>query len=197
MEKQLSFFDKNLPQKEQSEQKIVSHACEKSPQKTGLVKHPRWQIFIDGAARGNPGPSGAGIYVVDHQTPVLQKGIFLGNKTNNQAEYLALLLALYFVYSYCSSKEISIPHLHVISDSELLIKQLNGFYSVKNPILFEFHKTALALFKNIPHTFTHVLREHNKQADALANKGIDKRTKMPTDFSKFMSDYNPLVVPLL
>lgn len=191
MEKQLSFLDKT------KKKEAVIQDSQPTSKASGVIRQPRWQVFIDGAARGNPGASGAGIYVVDHQTPLIQKGIFLGKKTNNQAEYLALLLALYFVTSYCSENNIDIPHLHIISDSELLIKQLNGFYSVKNPILMEFHKTALAILKNIPRTFTHVLREHNKQADALANKGVDKRTKIPTDFSKFMSDYNPLIVPFL
>lgn len=192
MEKQLSLLDVPSNKELQSSQEPQ----EKTPTPT-FVKQPRWQIFIDGAARGNPGPSGAGIYVADHQKPLIQKGIYLETKTNNQAEYLALLLGLYFTFTYCSAHKITLPYLHIISDSELLIKQLNGFYSVKNSVLKEFHATALRILENHPCTFTHVLREHNKQADALANKGIDKRTKIPTDFFKFMSDYNPLITSLL
>lgn len=194
MEKQLSFLG-CMPEPKSNTQ--PSEKKSKPPTQPVEKLKPRWQIFVDGAARGNPGPSGAGIYVVDHQIPLIQKGIFLGNKTNNQAEYLALLLAIFFARSYCESKQIPIPYLHFISDSELLIKQLNGFYSVKNPILIEFNLAALAMLKDIPHTFTHVVRAHNKHADALANKGVDKRTKIPTDFLKFVADYNPLVVSLL
>ncbi len=194
MEKQLSFLG-SLQALESNTQ--PSEKKTKPPTPPVEKLKPRWQVFVDGAARGNPGPSGAGIYVVDHQVPLIQKGFFLGNKTNNQAEYLALLLAIFFARSYCESKQILIPYLHFISDSELLIKQLNGFYSVKNPILIELNRAIPAMLKGIPHTFTHVVRAHNKHADALANKGVDKRTKIPTDFLKFVADYNPLIISLL
>lgn len=91
------------------------------------------EIFVDGAARGNPGPAGAGIFITQADKELVKSGFFLGKKTNNQAEYLALALALFLL-----KKQIKNPEKIIItSDSELLIKQMRGEYQVKNPILFQ------------------------------------------------------------
>lgn len=146
-------------------------------------------VYVDGASRGNPGPSGAGIYILYGDQPLLKKGIYLGEKTNNQAEYLALALALYFLLEECKEKEIIHPHVAIISDSELLIKQLKGHYKVKNESLILLKKVVDAFLKSTSFHCKHVLRHHNKEADALANLGIDKKNKIPTPFVKILSNY--------
>src|SRR5471030_99614 len=90
----------------------------------GLV----WRLEVDGASRGNHGPAGAGLYLKKGAYVVLKQGFFLGNCTNNQAEYAALLLGI------CQARTLiqSSHTLHIVSDSELLVRQLQGTYKVKH-----------------------------------------------------------------
>lgn len=150
-------------------------------------------IYVDGASRGNPGPAGAGIYVMYNNEAILEKGIYLGEKTNNQAEYLALALALYFFKNICAEKNVTHPHLTIISDSELLIKQMRGEYKIKNPVLAQIKTVIQSLLDNVSYHCKHVMREHNTQADRLANLGVDKKNKIPTPFLKILSDYGLLI----
>ena len=177
MEKQIPLFGGST----------IAVAKPKSPA-PAVVKHAI-NIFIDGAARGNPGPAGAGIHGVYDGKVVLAQGIYLGEKTNNQAEYLALLLALLFIEKLFEDKKLSKAPLHFFSDSELLVKQMNGIYKMKNEHLKALKVGIDHLLKSHPHKFTHVRREKNKDADALANLGVDSRKKIPTRFEKFLSDY--------
>lgn len=136
------------------------------------------EIFVDGAARGNPGPAGAGIFITQADKELVKSGFFLGKKTNNQAEYLALALALFLL-----KKQIKNPEKIIItSDSELLIKQMRGEYQVKNPILFQIKNLIHSMLADCDCKFKHVIREKNKTADNLANKGIDDKKKIPTTF---------------
>lgn len=150
----------------------------------------RWTVFIDGASRGNPGKSGIGIYITDHQQKeIFKKGFFIGNnKTNNQAEYYALLFALLLINNL--SSDTAVPRIRFISDSELLIKQMNGLYKIKNPILAYLKSLIDSMLKNLTYEFKHVLRQHNVVADALANDGIDKKTKLPAQLLAFSSQHN-------
>jgi len=152
--------------------------------------HPRFTIYIDGASRGNPGPSGAGIYILDGSKAIIKSGIYLGKRTNNQAEYLGLTLALFLFGQWCKVNNISTPHVLIISDSLLLVKQMSGAYKVKNPQIIKLKMLSETLFGDMVYQFTHVLREKNKEADALANLGIDKKNQIPTDFLKILSDYD-------
>ncbi len=128
--------------------------------------------FTDGAARGNPGPSGIGVLIFDGKgEKIMQDYSYLGECTNNEAEYRALLLALDHAY------EITHGKVECFADSELMIRQLNGQYAVKSEKLAVFHgevKRRAQRFESI--RFTHVPREHpNLQlADKLANKAIDE-----------------------
>ncbi|MHA2108867.1 MAG: ribonuclease HI family protein, partial [Candidatus Hodarchaeales archaeon] len=88
-----------------------------------------FSIFTDGAARGNPGPAAAAFLFVKNDRIVHQQNYFLGNQTNNQAEYQAIIKALEIAKEYTNESII------LASDSELVIKQLNGEYKVKNPHL--------------------------------------------------------------
>jgi ribonuclease HI len=146
-------------------------------------------IFIDGAARGNPGPAGAGIFMQQGKKTVLAEGLFLGKKTNNQAEYLALLLALLLVNKLFKDKKISPTSLRFFSDSELLVKQMNGIYQVKNEQLKVLRMLILTQLQPHKATFAHVFREQNTQADALANEGVDKKKKPPASIANLLADH--------
>lgn len=135
-------------------------------------------VFTDGAARGNPGLAGAGAYVVDEDGNALQEAEkFLGEKTNNYAEYAAVILGLETVKKLYG-KKLSEMKVEMKLDSELVTKQLNREYKVKEPTLFAlFVEVNNFLVKDVPNvSFTHVRREHNKEADRLANEAIDNRS---------------------
>ena len=124
------------------------------------------EAYIDGGSRGNPGEAGAGVYFPG----VVKIAEYLGTGTNNYAEYTALLIALRFaVYTKCTD-------LHVFADSELVVKQINGEYKVKNEGIEVLHTTALRWIALLPHfSISHVFREANKDADKLANNAMDTR----------------------
>lgn len=128
-----------------------------------------WKAYIDGGSRGNPGKAGAGVYMLDGQNrPALAAGFYLGRKTNNEAEYQGLLNSLRLLKAAGAEK------IHVFSDSELLVRQINGEYRVKAPglkPLFEQAKAGLARFGEW--RITHVYREQNTMADSLANRAMD------------------------
>lgn len=144
-------------------------------------------IFIDGAARGNPGPAGVGIAISYHRKLVIEKGFYLGEKTNNQAEYTALVYALALARDFCAKHDLATPHFEIFSDSELLVRQIKGLYSVKNAALIQLKKHADKLLNSVSYTITHVLREKNKVADKLANLGIDKKIKVPVQLSHLIN----------
>lgn len=153
------------------------------------MKHPdtsTWTIFIDGASRNNPGKAGAGILMKKDEQIVLQEGFYLGIKTNNQAEYLALLLALFFIQEYADPKD----SIQIISDSELLVKQFLGTYRVKNEGLKPLYQLAQSIVQNFSIHFMHVIREENTQADALANKGLDTKNPLPPSFITMLNNNN-------
>lgn len=125
--------------------------------------------FTDGAARGNPGPAGAGVYMkVGDKEHRFHR--YLGETTNNQAEYAALLLALE------EAANLGVTHLQIFADSELMVKQVNGEYKVKNaglkPVFAE-AKERIAGFTDFE--IAHVRREQNSEADSLANQAIDEQ----------------------
>ncbi len=126
-------------------------------------------VHSDGAARGNPGPGGAGWVIETLEGELVEEGsAFLGERTNNQAEYEALLHALAAVRP---DRE---THLEIYSDSELMVRQLNGQYRVKNADLADRHGAALeALDWAAGVTIRHVSRDENRRADELANRAID------------------------
>jgi len=144
-----------------------------------------WKIYVDGAARNNPGKAGAGIYIVANDVPVEQQGFYLGIKTNNEAEYYALLLGLFLVRAKIQKSD---PVL-LISDSQLLVRQLQGSYKVKKPELQKLHGIAKKMLHGIKYDVAHVLREDNEQADALANMGIDKKIPVPQAFTDMLHTY--------
>jgi ribonuclease HI len=124
---------------------------------------------IDGASRGNPGPAAYAVVMRDpNGNVILELGKRLGRDTNNVAEYYALLAAL----DYATSR--GIRALRIRSDSELLVRQIQGRYKVKSPDLKPLHERALKLARHLQYfTIEHVRREQNVEADALANAALD------------------------
>lgn len=144
-----------------------------------------WTIYIDGASRNNPGPSGAGIFMKKDGEVVGREGFYLGKKTNNQAEYYALVLALYFLNEYAHTQDM----IHIVSDSELLVKQIKGLYKVKNEGLLPLFNIARSLMKFSNLSMKHVLRADNKDADKLANLGVDSKKPLPEAFIRMLTDH--------
>jgi probable phosphoglycerate mutase len=125
--------------------------------------------YIDGGSRGNPGPAGYGVHIEQADGTIIDLKEALGVATNNIAEYRGLLAALTWAVAN------RIERLHIRSDSELLVKQLQGRYKVKNPGLQPLYEEAKGLLRQIRHvTFEHVRREFNKDADRLANEAMDE-----------------------
>ncbi len=131
----------------------------------------RTKLFADGAARGNPGPAGAGAVIVNAAGHIVAKiGKFLGDSTNNVAEYTGLILGLK------RAKAMGIKELDVFCDSELVVKQIHGDYAVKADHLKPLHDEAKALLAAFPEVHVaHIPREENSAADEMSNRAIDQR----------------------
>jgi ribonuclease HI len=127
------------------------------------------RLFTDGGARGNPGPAAAA-YVLEAENGVVlaAHGQTIGVATNNVAEYQALVAGL------ARAAELGVHELEVVSDSELLVKQMRGEYRVKNAALRELSVQAARLARRVGTvTYTAVRREHNELADRLVNEALD------------------------
>jgi len=133
-----------------------------------MTKPLRLVINIDGASRGNPGPAAAGVVVSADGVVIHEAGLFLGQATNNVAEYRALLAGLE------KAVQLGAADVEIRSDSELLVRQMNGQYRVRNKgllPLFEQAYTLTGKFKRC--LIKHVPREQNKQADHMANQALN------------------------
>jgi ribonuclease HI len=128
--------------------------------------------FIDGGARGNPGPSGYGVVIQDETgNRVAALSGYLGHQTNNFAEYQGLIAALEYAVEHGHKA------LRVISDSELLVRQIKGIYKVKNAVLQDLHRRAKQFIARLDwFSIGHVLRGKNQEADSLANAAMDSGT---------------------
>jgi ribonuclease HI len=125
---------------------------------------------VDGGARGNPGPAGYGVVIEDEVgRPIAELSEYLGPQTNNYAEYSGLLSALNYALRH------GFKALKVVSDSELMVKQINGQYKVSSPTLKELYERAMKLIDQLDcFEIKHVLREKNREADRLANLAMDR-----------------------
>jgi ribonuclease HI len=134
------------------------------PPATYLIAH------TDGGARGNPGPAGYGVIIQDSRgNKIASLSQYLGRQTNNFAEYQGLIAALEYARGHKTKA------LQVISDSELMVRQIEGTYRVKEPTLKDLHRRAMNLIAQLDwFEITHVLRRDNREADELANAAMDK-----------------------
>ena len=131
-------------------------------------------IYTDGGARGNPGPAGAGVVIYEEKGDggelAEEFGKYIGEATNNVAEYTALLLAIQ------RAREMGATSIDFMMDSELVVKQMRREYKVKDAglaALFVKVWNEMPNFKKV--TFTHIPREKNKRADKMVNEAIDRR----------------------
>lgn len=140
-----------------------------------MDKELSYTIYTDGGSRGNPGPAATGFVIEGPAIGKVEQGEYIGQTTNNVAEYSAVIHALKKLKSLIGTEKASQAQIHVFADSELLVKQLNGQYKVKDPglkSLFVELWNARLDFGSM--TFTHVFREQNKGADAMVNAALDK-----------------------
>lgn len=135
------------------------------------------RMHVDGASRGNPGPAGAGVAFFDAAGRLVgEAGLYLGTATNNEAEYQGLLLGLEVAEAH------GLRDLDVAADSELLVKQLNGLYRVREPRLRLLHAKAREAAARLGRvTFRHVFRAQNVEADRMSNEAIDRRLRGLSD----------------
>jgi ribonuclease HI len=153
-------------------ERAAAAAAEMEAQREEEAKGPpRTRLYSDGAARGNPGPAGAGAVIVSPGGHIVAKmGKFLGDNTNNFAEYMGLLLGLR------RAKAMGIKEIEILSDSELMIRQLKGEYQVKAENLRPLYDEAKELLKAFPALLLrHIPREENSAADEMSNRAIDER----------------------
>ncbi len=129
------------------------------------------KIFCDGGSRGNPGPSAAGVVITTTEDEILTEHCeYLGIQTNNFAEYSAVLLALRNI-----DQKHLIGKITFYLDSQLVVRQLNGEYKVKNANIKGLYEQIVSQIRDLNVSFHHVYREDNKLADAQVNKCLDDR----------------------
>ena len=137
-------------------------------------------IYTDGGSRGNPGPSGIGAAVYNENNEIIKEySEYIGEGTNNEAEYQAVIFALKKIKHLFGKKKIKELDIEIKSDSEFLVKQAQGKYKVLEPRIQSLFLEVWNLkidFGKI--AFFHILREENKKADALANEALDKKAKI-------------------
>lgn len=132
-------------------------------------------LYADGGSRGNPGPAGAGALVRDEEgVQVVTVSEYLGVATNNIAEYTAVLMALEGLHALLGTSSTGAT-VEARLDSQLVVRQMNGEYKIKHPNIIPLAAKVKEVGRNFKSlTFTHVYREDNKEADALANEAMDR-----------------------
>jgi ribonuclease HI len=159
-----------MPSRSTPAPSLFSEAPAQTSSQTGWIN-----AHCDGGARGNPGPAGYGALIQDDEGMVVAElSEFLGLRTNNYAEYSGLLGCLQYALDHGH------PRLRVVSDSELMVKQIQGKYQVKSPDLkplYEEAKRRIARLEKFE--ISHALRHKNKDADRLANEAMDRGMKRP------------------
>lgn len=134
-------------------------------------------VYSDGGSRGNPGPAGSGFILKDARGKILRKqAIFLGERTNNQAEYYALLKALESLPE--GTREVTCR-----LDSQLVVRQLQGVYKIKDPVLRDIAAKITQRAQAYHVTYEHIPRELNAEADAMANEAMDRGVRVGDTFS--------------
>lgn len=134
-------------------------------------------VYTDGGARGNPGPAALGYVIKNEKGETLKEhGEYIGEKTNNEAEYKAPIFALKKIKSLWGKEKAKKTEVQIFSDSQLVVRQMNGRYKVENENMQKFFLELWNLtidFKNV--TFNEIPREKNKEADRMVNQALDAR----------------------
>jgi len=127
--------------------------------------------YVDGGSLGNPGPSGIGVVMDGVRGGKLKIAKWIGWQDNNVAEYLALMEALQCAVG------LNARALHVYSDSEVVVKQMTGVYACRSPRLYSLNWTCRKLARSLKFSISHVSREHNAEANRLANSAARKKSR--------------------
>ena len=140
-----------------------------------------YTMYIDGGSRGNPGPSGIGIVILNNNKSIKELYYYIGRTTNNIAEYSALIVGLYYIEKH------NLHPIDIFSDSLLLVNQINNIYKIKNIKLLKYYNEIMK-YKDLFNIY-HISRDKNKKADELANLGMDLylkgyKSKSLNDISK-------------
>lgn len=154
-------------------------------QVTDMKSYSYWKLYVDGASRANPGLSGVGIVITKDDIVFDKLGFYTGIKTNNQAEYLALIIGLIYLKRIMQNGDL----VMIVSDSELMVRQIRGEYRVKNQGLQFLFCCAKKLLIDINFNIAHVVREQNTEADKQANMGIDKKIRVPDEIITILHDH--------
>lgn len=142
-----------------------------------MTQLPLLEIFTDGGARGNPGPGASAFVVHKDKSVIFQRGYFIKQTTNNVAEYFAVLMAMDWIVK--NPGVVGGGSINFYLDSELVAKQINGEYKIKNERLKNIFDKIINIKKSLKGNeivFHHIRRENNKMADALVNKTVDENT---------------------
>ena len=127
--------------------------------------------YVDGGSLGNPGPSGIGVVIDGSENGRIKIRKWIGHQDNNVAEYAALLEALQYAL------ELSAEALHVFSDSEVVVKQMKGEYTCRNPRLYSLHWICRKLARSLDFSISHIPRESNIEANRLASSAARKNSR--------------------
>jgi ribonuclease HI len=127
--------------------------------------------YVDGGSLGNPGPAGIGVVIDVPEGQKIRIAKWIGRQDNNVAEYLALLEAL-----QCALK-LRARAIHVYSDSQVVVRQMTGQYACRSPRLYSLHWTCRKLIRSLDFSISHVPREYNAEANALASSAARKRRR--------------------
>lgn len=130
--------------------------------------------YVDGGSHGSPGPSGIGVVIEKPNGEMVRIAKWIGHQDNNVAEYVALLEALQFAV------ELKATALHVYSDSELVVKQMTGEYACRSPRLYSLNWMCRKLARSLTFGIAHIPREHNREANHLANRAARCRLDLPS-----------------
>jgi ribonuclease HI len=133
--------------------------------------------YVDGGSLGNPGPSGIGVVLIGSEQGTIRIAKWIGHQDNNVAEYVALHEALY------SALALEAKALHVFSDSEVVVQQMNGVYICRSPRLYSLNWTCRKLARYLEFSISHVCREQNTEANALARSAVRKHSTRMIDIS--------------
>ncbi len=129
--------------------------------------------YVDGGSHGNPGPSGIGVVIEHAEGHKTRIARWIGHQDNNVAEYMALLVALQYAHEQKAKR------LRVYSDSEVVVRQMSGEYACLSPRLYSLNWTCRKLARSLDFSIFHVSREHNSEANSLANHAV--RTQVVAD----------------
>jgi ribonuclease HI len=127
--------------------------------------------YVDGGSHGNPGPAGIGVVIENRAGETTRIAKWIGHQDNNVAEYVALLEALQHAVA------VKAKALHVYSDSQIVVKQMTGEYACRSPRLYSLNWTCRKLARGVDFSIAHIPREHNREANHLANDAVKSGKK--------------------